>query len=160
MACEHLAQIGSMNLLCHLQSASRKARVHPTMNLRKVTLAVTVATAALGWTARSSIVAAEPSKAAAGGQPVAEVSWVATPQRLKVEAFRSAAADAHPTLIVILHGDSPFAPPTYQYRFAQRVAANTDNVIAAAILRPGYSDGADRSEGKRGWRPATTTPRT
>jgi pimeloyl-ACP methyl ester carboxylesterase len=121
------------------------------MNLRKVTLAVTVAAAASRWTACPSMADAEPSRADGGGPPSAEVLWVATPQRLKVEAFRSPAAGARPTLIVILHGDAPFTNPTYQYRFAQQVAANTDNVIAAAILRPGYSDGSDRSEGKRGW---------
>ena len=79
-----------------------------------------------------------------------ETIWVTTTQRLKTRVFESAGLSAHPILIVIAHGDSPDGPPTYQYRFAATVAAAVPDVVAAAILRPGYSDGDDRSDGVRG----------
>jgi predicted esterase len=53
-------------------------------------------------------------------------------------------------LIVVLHGDAPFNKPDYQYAFAERAASHGD-FIAAAILRPGYSDpSGDTSDGIRG----------
>lgn len=76
--------------------------------------------------------------------------WVTTTQRLKTRVYESAALSEHPVLIVIAHGDSPSGPPTYQYRFAETVAAAVPDSVAAAILRPGYSDGVDRSDGVRG----------
>ncbi len=71
--------------------------------------------------------------------------------RLKIKIYRSEKLLAHPRLIVVLHGDSPFGPPSYQYAFARKVAAQIENVVVAAILRPGYSDGsAQKSDGVRG----------
>jgi pimeloyl-ACP methyl ester carboxylesterase len=55
----------------------------------------------------------------------------------------------------VLHGDllAPGAPPTYHYAFARRAAEQMDDVVAAALLRPGYADDdGDRSEGKQGMR--------
>jgi pimeloyl-ACP methyl ester carboxylesterase len=81
-----------------------------------------------------------------------EVSWIDTgPGRLKAKVYRSARVDGLPALVVVLHGDSPSAPPTYQYRFARQAAARADTAaVFAAILRPGYSDGEHRSDGTRG----------
>jgi pimeloyl-ACP methyl ester carboxylesterase len=45
-----------------------------------------------------------------------------------------------PTLVVVLHGDAPIVPPTYQNSFAASVARHADNVVAAGLLRPGYAD--------------------
>ena len=71
--------------------------------------------------------------------------------RLKTRFSESAKRSAHPRMIVVLHGDSPFGPPSYQYGFAKRVAAQEDDVVAVAILRPGYTDDAgDQSDGVRG----------
>lgn len=54
-------------------------------------------------------------------------------------------------IIVFLHGDSPFFPPTYQYGLASRIAAIKKNAIAVAILRPGYEDGlGGKSDGRKG----------
>lgn len=77
--------------------------------------------------------------------------WQAVPGgKLKAQAYVSPQASAHPVLVVVLHGDAPFAKPRYQYDFARRAAAKGD-VVAAAILRPGYTDAAgDTSSGVRG----------
>ncbi len=89
---------------------------------------------------------ASPERPAAAGTTM----WVTTTQRLKTRVYESADLSAHPILVVIAHGDSPFAPPKYQYRFAAGAAAAIPDMVAAAILRPGYSDGQDRSDGMRG----------
>jgi len=76
--------------------------------------------------------------------------WVNVTQRLKTRVYESAGRGADPVLVVVLHGDAPRQPPRYQYRFAASVAAALPNVVAAAVLRPGYSDGEERSDGMRG----------
>jgi pimeloyl-ACP methyl ester carboxylesterase len=53
-------------------------------------------------------------------------------------------------LVIVLHGDAPRTNPGYQYEFAAQ-AGKQDDVIAAAILRPGYTDSlGDTSAGVRG----------
>ena len=79
-----------------------------------------------------------------------ETMWVTTTQRLKTKVYANASLSTQPLLIVVLHGDSPDRPPTYQYRFAETAAASIKDAVAAAVLRPGYSDGEDRSDGMRG----------
>ncbi|MBC5820408.1 MAG: alpha/beta fold hydrolase [Candidatus Eremiobacteraeota bacterium] len=70
--------------------------------------------------------------------------------RLKAQVYASPQARTRPVLVIVLHGDAPFNKPDYQYRFAQRAAAS-GNVLAAAILRPGYTDpSGDTSSGVRG----------
>lgn len=57
----------------------------------------------------------------------------------------------NPVLALVMHGDSPFNNPSYQYGIAKRIAEENDNVVAVGILRPGYKDQeGNRSEGKRG----------
>ncbi|HZZ89378.1 MAG TPA: hypothetical protein VFE13_13700 [Caulobacteraceae bacterium] len=94
---------------------------------------------------------------AAIAQPVAarpsadgQTEWLATPGgRLKARVFASPQASAHPVLIVVLHGDAPFDRPGYQYAFAARAAVG--DAVAAAILRPGYTDAVgETSDGVRG----------
>jgi predicted esterase len=71
--------------------------------------------------------------------------------RLKTKIYNSAKLDQAPVLIVVLHGDSPFRPPSYQYVFARRLAQQLENAVVAAVLRPGYTDDVhDRSDGERG----------
>src|SRR5215469_4406175 len=53
-----------------------------------------------------------------GGQ----ARWVEVAEgRLKTEIYTSAQLSAHPTLIVVLHGDLPTPRPSYQYALAQVV---------------------------------------
>jgi predicted esterase len=75
---------------------------------------------------------------------------IGKPLSLKVQVYKAATAGDHPELIVVLHGDAPGGPPRYQYRFAEALAKRAGNAVVAAILRPGYSDGEDKSDGERG----------
>jgi len=73
--------------------------------------------------------------------------------QLKAEIYKSPKVGDHPVLIVVLHGDllDGSESPSYHYLFASRSAAKMDNVVIAAFLRPGYTDGdGDRSGGERG----------
>jgi dienelactone hydrolase len=73
------------------------------------------------------------------------------PYRLKTAVFKSAHSSSTPTLVVVLHGDSPFGKPDYQDAFAAKVAAAYRDVVVAAILRPGYTDPQGNvSDGVRG----------
>jgi pimeloyl-ACP methyl ester carboxylesterase len=90
------------------------------------------------------------SAPAAGTTKTGATMWVTTTQRVKTKVYESAGLGPHPILIIVLHGDSPDGPPTYQYRFAERAAAAIPDTVVAAVLRPGYSDGEDRSDGMRG----------
>jgi pimeloyl-ACP methyl ester carboxylesterase len=76
--------------------------------------------------------------------------WVTTTQRIKSKIYENPRLSQHPILVVVVHGDSPDEPPTYQYRFAERVAAAMSDTVVAAVLGPGYSDGEDSSDGLRG----------
>jgi poly(3-hydroxybutyrate) depolymerase len=64
------------------------------------------------------------------------------PYRLYARTYESKVVDAHPVLVVVLHGDGPppYQFPDYQYVFASKVAAENRNVIAVGLLRPGYTD--------------------
>jgi pimeloyl-ACP methyl ester carboxylesterase len=78
--------------------------------------------------------------------------WVqGGPYRLKTAVFHSAGSGTTSTLVVVLHGDSPFGKPDYQDTFAAKVAGAYRDVVAAAILRPGYTDPqGNTSDGVRG----------
>ena len=71
--------------------------------------------------------------------------------RLAGRAFSADATGANP-LVVVLHGDAPFANPSYQYKFAADVAQAAPGSAVVALLRPGYADpyGA-KSDGDRGF---------
>lgn len=97
-----------------------------------------------------AVMLAAPALAQSPSPPAGETIWVNVPQRLKTRVYESPGRGADPVLVVVLHGDAPRRPPTYQYRFAASVAAALPNVVAAAVLRPGYSDGEERSDGVRG----------
>jgi len=73
------------------------------------------------------------------------------PWLLAGRVFRNPQLTAHPHLILVLHGDAPFVNPTYQYVFAESAAQALQNVVAVALLRPGYRDAqGERSQGSRG----------
>jgi predicted esterase len=115
---------------------------------RPGTLLMGLAVAA--WTLSASIPIVIAQTAPARREIAGATMWVATTQRLKTKVYENGTLTAAPILIVVVHGDSPDGPPTYQYRFAQTAAAAIADTIVAAVLRPGYSDGEDRSDGMRG----------
>ncbi|GIL40972.1 alpha/beta hydrolase [Roseiterribacter gracilis] len=92
------------------------------------------------------------SSAHAQDGPPGETIWLkGATHRLKARAYRSPASSDHPQLVVVLHGDSPFRNPSYQYLFARRAAASNVDVVAVGLLRPGYTDGdGETSDGERG----------
>jgi pimeloyl-ACP methyl ester carboxylesterase len=98
--------------------------------------------------------------------------WLNVAQgRIKAQVFSREKLSDRPILIVVLHGDIPNPRPDYQYLVAkaltlgwpdvpERSAAlrtalgkdwQDDDVVAAGILRPGYTDpSGDRSSGEMG----------
>ncbi|HTE45317.1 MAG TPA: alpha/beta fold hydrolase [Gemmatimonadaceae bacterium] len=71
--------------------------------------------------------------------------------RLQTTTSKGARLSASPVLLVVLHGDSPFRNPDYQNVFAARAAAANADVVAVAVLRPGYTDPqGHKSDGERG----------
>lgn len=93
------------------------------------------------------------SQALEGNSTAGETLWVtANGLRLKTRVYRGANVSDRPVLVIVLHGDSPFHPPSYQYVFGRKAATQLDNVVVAAVLRPGYSDDTgDTSDGTRGY---------
>jgi len=78
--------------------------------------------------------------------------WVTTTQRIKSKIYENARLSQHPVLVVVIHADSPDgSPSTYQYRFAALAAAALPDTVVAAVLRPGYRDGEDSSDGQPGY---------
>jgi pimeloyl-ACP methyl ester carboxylesterase len=78
--------------------------------------------------------------------------WVTTTQRIKSKIYENVRLSLHPILVVVVHADeSDGSPSGYQYRFAERAAAAMPDTVVAAVLRPGYNDGEDTSEGLRGF---------
>ncbi|MFK8012119.1 MAG: alpha/beta hydrolase family protein [Marinicellaceae bacterium] len=69
----------------------------------------------------------------------------------KIKTFKSEAISEKPILVVVLHGDSPYKKPNYQYEFARIAANQSSNVVAVGMLRPGYTDSMERtSDGEKG----------
>ena len=101
-----------------------------------------------------------------------ETLWINVAQgRLKAQVFAREEVSARPILIAILHGDIPEPKPDYQYLVAKAVTLgwpdtaerstafraalgddwNDEDVVAAGILRPGYTDPyGDQSSGDMG----------
>lgn len=70
---------------------------------------------------------------------------------LYTQSFGHTPAAQVRTLVVVLHGDAPTAPPSYQYAAAEQFAAAVPESAVVAVLRPGYADPAGhRSPGERG----------
>jgi pimeloyl-ACP methyl ester carboxylesterase len=88
--------------------------------------------------------------------PPEETLWVtANGWRLKTQIYRSPKSSGRPVLVVVLHGDllGVRAVPraTYHYEFARDAATKIDNLVVAALLRPGYRDHTgERSDGPQG----------
>ncbi len=107
-----------------------------------------------------------------------DIRWMDVPQgQLKTKIYGTGSHSENPVLVVVLHGDGGKGPPrpTYQYAVAQAIAEGFDkpewklwlmseglrqsmspplrfdDVVAAGILRPGYTDqDGDRSDGRLG----------
>jgi len=85
-----------------------------------------------------------------------EKRWLeANGLHIKTTIYRSAKLSNHPVLIVVVHGDllgvRAIPSSTYHYVFARDAAMKMDDVVIAALLRPGYRDDAgDQSEGEQG----------
>jgi len=98
-----------------------------------------------------SIVAVLLLVAAAAQINRAEKEWLGTKgQRVRANIFRSADANAktRPVLVIILHGDLDAA---YHYALAATAAKQVHGIVAAASVRPGYTDNAgDTSDGRMG----------
>jgi len=79
-----------------------------------------------------------------------QVVWTRTPDgRVKARAYSSDHITVRPVLVVWLHGD--LGPGSEPYELTQQMSDLTDNVVAAAILRPGYDDAeGDHSAGRKG----------
>ena len=70
---------------------------------------------------------------------------------LHSRTYRSPGPIVQPTLVIALHGDAPFSRPSYQYGFAEEIAALGKNIVAVGLLRPGYTDAKGSiSDGVRG----------
>ncbi len=101
-----------------------------------------------------------------------ETLWLDVAQgRVKAQVFAKESVSDRPILIIVLHGDIPDPRPDYQYLVAQAITVGwtdaperaaalraalgshwqDDYVVAAGILRPGYTDpSGDRSSGDMG----------
>lgn len=97
-----------------------------------------------------------------------DIRWMDVPQgQLKTKIYGTGSHSENPVLVVVLHGDGGKGPPrlSYQYAVAQAIAESFDkpevpeglrhlrfdDVVAAGILRPGYTDkDGDQSDGRLG----------
>ena len=77
--------------------------------------------------------------------------WVTVgEQRIKTRVHASTDVGEGSTLVLALHGDRGGRAT---YVFSRRAAAAIDNVVVAAVVRPGYTDEVgDRADGERGLR--------
>jgi pimeloyl-ACP methyl ester carboxylesterase len=93
---------------------------------------------------------------AGGDPPAAETLWLqGNGLKLKTTVYESAHLSSHPVLVVVLHGDllgfRAIPPTTYHYVFADQATKKIDDVVVAAVLRPGYRDHTgQRSDGNTG----------
>jgi predicted esterase len=97
----------------------------------------------------TSVVAILLALAAAAQSLPGEKKWLgATGQHVKAKIFRSADAGSSPVLVIVLHGD---LDADSHYVLASNAANHIHGIVAAALVRPGYSDGdGDTSDGKKG----------
>ena len=91
-----------------------------------------------------------------GDPPAAETLWLkANDLKLKTTVYESPHLSSHPVLVVVLHGDllgvRAVPPITYHYVFADQATRKIEDVVVAAVLRPGYRDhSGERSDGDQG----------
>ena len=70
---------------------------------------------------------------------------------LFIKVFKSDSVAVNPNLLIVIHGDAPFNPPSYQYKLSQKLSKLVKNTIIVSVLRPGYKDNeGNKSDGKKG----------
>ena len=70
---------------------------------------------------------------------------------LYVKTFKSDSIGLNSNLLIVIHGDAPFNPPSYQYKLSKKISEQVNNTVIVSILRPGYKDNeGNKSDGKRG----------
>jgi pimeloyl-ACP methyl ester carboxylesterase len=93
---------------------------------------------------------------ASGDPPAARTLWLEVNRlKLKTSIYESPRLTSHPILVVVLHGDllglRMVPPTTYHYVFADEMTRRIDDVVVAAVMRPGYRDhSGERSDGDPG----------
>jgi pimeloyl-ACP methyl ester carboxylesterase len=94
----------------------------------------------LAVVAALGLAASAPALACEGGSCVNGLAY---------EAFGPAPGTGSPVLAIFVHGDvSAGGPADYMYSYAKQFAASRKNVVAIALLRPGYYDrSGKRSDG-------------
>ncbi|MBX5463032.1 MAG: prolyl oligopeptidase family serine peptidase [Steroidobacteraceae bacterium] len=103
-----------------------------------------------------SLLSSASAQTVAGDPPAAETLWLAgNTLKLKTSVYESAKLSSHPVLVVVLHGDLlgvfEVPPMTYHYVFADQATRKVEDVVVAAVLRPGYRDhSGERSDGDQG----------
>ena len=56
-----------------------------------------------------------------------KTQWIAVPEgRLKADVYSTTTLNAHPVLVIVLHGDLFIPTPSYQYAFAQALTQGFD----------------------------------
>jgi pimeloyl-ACP methyl ester carboxylesterase len=100
------------------------------------------------WQGQRRLGTSDPAACAGGTSD----EWVRGNQDcLHIRIYHSATAGTDPNLVVVLHGDAPFASPGYQYAAARKLSQVADSVVTVGMLRPGYTDDSgNRSSGIRG----------
>lgn len=95
-------------------------------------------------------------QSASDDPPAAQTLWLeGNGLKLKTSIYESTRLSSHPVLVVVLHGDllglRMTPPTTYHYVFANEAAKRIDDVVVAAVMRPGYRDhSGERSDGDAG----------
>src|ERR1700761_2915445 len=105
----------------------------------RIAICALLGAALFGVALTSAGAIAQPASALPAWRRDGQVIWTKTPDgRIKARAYTSDYLTVRPVLVVWLHGD--LGPGSEPYEVAQHLAAMSDNVVAAAILRPGYAD--------------------
>jgi dienelactone hydrolase len=103
------------------------------------------------------VAAISPPGTALGGQPRVpstppeQIVVQGKDYRLQARVFRANVLSSTPILLVVLHGDSPLRDPSYHYDFAEQASQQNQDLVAVALLRPGYKDPqGHQSDGEKG----------
>lgn len=103
-----------------------------------------------------SMAACVSAQSASGDPSAANTLWLeGNGLKLKTSIYESSKLSSHPVLVVVLHGDllgfRSVPSTTYHYVFADEATRKIEDVVVAAVLRPGYRDhSGERSDGNQG----------
>ena len=69
-----------------------------------------------------------------------------------IRLFKSDSITLKPNLLIVIHGDAPFNPPSYQYKLSQKLSEQVKNTIIISVLRLRYKDPeGNKSDGVKGF---------